>query len=135
MIFSKSDVGLLSTANMSINFLGESFTTSSKLLTLFYLRVIFKTNTLICKRVTLEKLWETGHWSFVFLKPNLNIAPAWKVSKFQVFSGPYFPGSSLHTGKYGQEKTLYLDSFLTMNPGLDERKLETLQNSSFCSNS
>ena len=33
---------------------------------------------------------------------------AWKVSKYVVFSGPYFP---VNTGKYGPEKTLYLDTF------------------------
>ena len=36
---------------------------------------------------------------------------AWKVSKYGVFSGPHFPVFSPSTGKYGQEKTLYLDSF------------------------
>ena len=36
---------------------------------------------------------------------------AWKVSKDGVFSGPYFPIFGLNTGKYGQEKTPYLDTF------------------------
>ena len=36
---------------------------------------------------------------------------AWKVSKYGVFSGPHFPVFSPSTGKYGQEKALYLDSF------------------------
>ena len=36
---------------------------------------------------------------------------AWKVSKYEVFSGPYFPVFGLDTGKYGLEKTLYLDTF------------------------
>ena len=36
---------------------------------------------------------------------------AWKVSKYVVFSGPHFPVFSPSTGKYGQEKALYLDSF------------------------
>ena len=31
---------------------------------------------------------------------------AWKVSKYEVFSGP-------NAGKYGPEKTLYLDTFHT----------------------
>ena len=35
---------------------------------------------------------------------------AWKVSKYKVFSGPYFPVFGLNTGKYGLEKTLYLDT-------------------------
>ena len=49
---------------------------------------------------------------------------AWKVSKYRVFSDPYFPVSKLNTercgylsvfspnaGKYGPEKAQYLDTF------------------------
>ena len=38
---------------------------------------------------------------------------AWKVSKNGVFSGPSFPAFvfSPNTGKYGPEKTPYLDTF------------------------
>ena len=36
---------------------------------------------------------------------------AWKVSKYGVFSGPYFPVFGLNTGIYGPEKTSYLDTF------------------------
>ena len=36
---------------------------------------------------------------------------AWKVSKYRILSGPYFPVLGLNTGKYGPEKTLYLDTF------------------------
>ena len=35
---------------------------------------------------------------------------AWKVSKYGVISGPYFPVFGLNTGKYGPEITLYLDT-------------------------
>ena len=35
---------------------------------------------------------------------------AWKVSKYGVFSGPYFPVFGLNTGKCGPEKTPYLDT-------------------------
>ena len=35
----------------------------------------------------------------------------WKVSKYGVFSGPYFPVSSLNTGKHRPEKTLDFDTF------------------------
>ena len=35
----------------------------------------------------------------------------WNVSKYGVFSGPYFPVLSLNGGKYGPEKTPYLDTF------------------------
>ena len=36
---------------------------------------------------------------------------AWRVSKYGVFSGQYFPVFSPNTGKYGPEKTPYLDTF------------------------
>ena len=44
---------------------------------------------------------------------------AWKVSKYEVFSGPYFPAFvspylsvfSPNAGKHGPEKTSYLDTF------------------------
>ena len=35
------------------------------------------------------------------------------MSKYGVFSGPYFPVFGLNTGKYGPEKTPYLDTFYT----------------------
>ena len=34
-----------------------------------------------------------------------------EVSKYGVISGPYFPVFGLNTGKYGSEKTPYLDTF------------------------
>ena len=34
-----------------------------------------------------------------------------KVSKYEVFSGRYVPVFGLNTGKYGPEKTPYLDTF------------------------
>ena len=39
---------------------------------------------------------------------------AWKLSKYGVSSGPYFPVSSLYAGKYGPEKTPYLNFFQTV---------------------
>ena len=36
---------------------------------------------------------------------------AWKVSKYGVFSGPYFPVFSPNTGKYEPEKAPFLDTF------------------------
>ena len=42
--------------------------------------------------------------------PNL-IYTAWKVSKYRVISGPYFPVFGLNTGKYGPEITPYLVTF------------------------
>ena len=42
----------------------------------------------------------------------------WKVSKYRVLSGPYFPALWLNTEiyleNYGPEKTLYLDTFHTV---------------------
>ena len=35
----------------------------------------------------------------------------WKKSKYGVFSGLYSPALGLNTGKYGPEKTPYLDTF------------------------
>ena len=32
------------------------------------------------------------------------------MSKYGVFSGPYFPAFEMNTGKYGLEKTPYLDT-------------------------
>ena len=37
------------------------------------------------------------------------------MSKYGVFSGPYFPVFSPNTGKYGPEKTPYLDTFHAVN--------------------
>ena len=39
------------------------------------------------------------------------IYTAWKVSKYGVISGPYFPVFSPNTGKYEPEITPYLDTF------------------------
>ena len=46
-------------------------------------------------------------WIFVFQKRSTT----WKVFKYRVFSGPYFPAIGLNTGKYRPENTPYLDSF------------------------
>ena len=56
-----------------------------------------------------------------------DVSTAWKVSKYGGFSGPYFaafglnteryelsPVFSPNTGKYGPEKTPYLDTFHTV---------------------
>ena len=64
----------------------------------------------------------------------LEITTAWKVSKYGVFSDPYFPVFSPITGKYGLEKTPYLDTFHAVIYTL---KLIKISNSSFllCSSS
>ena len=41
---------------------------------------------------------------------------AWKVSKYGVISGLYFPAFELNTGKYGPEITPYLDTFHAVAP-------------------
>ena len=41
----------------------------------------------------------------------LSFFTARKVSKYEVFSGPYFSVFSQNTGKYGPEITMYLDTF------------------------
>ena len=38
------------------------------------------------------------------------------MSKYGVFSGPYFPVFSQNTGKYVPEKTPYLDTFHAVSP-------------------
>ena len=50
----------------------------------------------------------------------------YKVSKNGVFSGPYVPVFSPNTGKYGPEKTPYLDIFRAVNQ--HERPFITVQN-------
>ena len=40
-----------------------------------------------------------------------NRTNAWKVFKYGVFYGPYFPVLVLNTGKNGPEKIPYLDTF------------------------
>ena len=42
---------------------------------------------------------------------NMKRVTARKVSKYGVFSGPYFPLFSPNTGKYGSEKTPFLETF------------------------
>ena len=39
------------------------------------------------------------------------ISTVWNVSKYGVFSSPYFPAFGLNAGKYGPEKTPQLDTF------------------------
>ena len=51
-------------------------------------------------------------WLFpIFFAAPIVAATSWKLFKYEVFSGSYFPVFSLNAGKYGPEKTLYLDNF------------------------
>ena len=45
------------------------------------------------------------------LVPVTRISTVRKVSKYGVFSGPYFPVLSPNTGRYRPEKTPYFDTF------------------------
>ena len=51
---------------------------------------------------------------------------AQKVSKYEVFSSPYFPVFGLNTGKYGLEKNPYLDTFHTVQSIISFRKSEKI---------
>ena len=55
--------------------------------------------------------WLIGFYGRIFYNLIIIINTARKVSNYGVFSGPYFPLLRLNTGKYGPEKTPYLDAF------------------------
>ena len=50
--------------------------------------------------------FHTSHFSLVLIPDT-----EWKVSKYEVISGPYFPVFSPNAGKYGPEMSPYLDTF------------------------
>ena len=104
-------------------------------ISILYYQIIFffitmfpgKLNTNIEKWHFLSSLEQTHHfryfiiWENSFSKTLRKINPntgflwlqssAWKVSKYGVFSVPYFPAFGLNTERYGPEKTPYLDTF------------------------
>ena len=47
---------------------------------------------------------------------------AWKVSKYGIFSGLYFPAISPNTRKYWPGKTSFLDTFHALKNGIITRK-------------
>ena len=57
-----------------------------------------------------SQLLVTDFWK-PFLKSQLDIFTAWKVSKYGVFFWSVFPVFSSNTAKYAPGKTLYLDTF------------------------
>ena len=93
--------------------------------------------------------WLIGFYGRIFYNLIIIINTARKVSNYGVFSGPYFPLLRLNTGKYGPEKTPYLDAFhvvqLMQNPipkseqssiifekpGYLSEKLKTLRSSNY----
>ena len=70
-------------------------------------------NCLISKAVVIQNLLK--YRTIIELFQNKRIVwimtTAWKVSKFVVTSGPYFPVFNSNTGKYGPEVTTNLDTF------------------------
>ena len=50
------------------------------------------------------------------LRQKLNKSTAQKECRYGLFFCPYFPVFRLNTGKYGPEKTSYLDTFLAVTP-------------------
>ena len=60
--------------------------------------------------VVLRMTWNSLA-SFIFKQIWIATFTAWKMSKYGLFPGPYFPVFSPNTGKYGPEKTPYLDTF------------------------
>ena len=56
----------------------------------------------------------------------LNNYTAWEVSKYGIFSGPYFPVFGMNTRKYGPQKTPYLNTFQSAKDYKFGRKLHYL---------
>ena len=54
---------------------------------------------------------DISHNGIINLRCNVIATTAWKVSKYGVISGPYFPAFGLNTGKYRPEITSYLETF------------------------
>ena len=52
-----------------------------------------------------------GPFSYCMLISLFELFTVWKVSKYGVFSGPYFPVFRVNAEIYGPEKTPYLDTF------------------------
>ena len=61
----------------------------------------------------------------------LEIHTAWKVSKYEVFSGPYFPVFGLNIGKYGPEKTPHMNTLHAVLLWILEGPVDLLFFSSF----
>ena len=55
--------------------------------------------------------WYDSQYASVFTFSKFIHSTAWKVYKYRAFSVPYFPVFSPNIGKYGPEKTPYLDTF------------------------
>ena len=56
----------------------------------------------------------------------INYLTASKMSKYGVFSGPYFPVFGLNTEKYGPDKTQYLDTFHAVSYSIIGKRVRAL---------
>ena len=70
--------------------------------------------TTLCKRDLNMKFFRSAFFCFRRDTKFYSHFTAWKVSRYEVFPGQYFPVFGLSTGKYRPEKTLYLDTFHAM---------------------
>ena len=80
----------------------------------------FRNSTLFLKKIYpyTEILGKTWQW-----------LTAWKVSKYEVISGPYFPVFSPNTGKYGPEKTGHFSGIVTgQSPKSIQKGLSSVHN-------
>ena len=70
---------------------------------------------LLTEQIKWVSIWEE-YWLLLILRNGLLKIPitTWKVSKYGIYSGPYFPIFKLNTGKCGPEKTPYLETFHTV---------------------
>ena len=68
----------------------------------------------LCFQAVLNPLFSTKRFLpviFLLMSRSVTYSLTWKVSKYGVISGRYFPVFSPNTGKYGPEITPYLDTF------------------------
>ena len=63
---------------------------------------------------------------FIIEKSQINHYTRWKVSKYGVCSGPYFPVFSPNTEKYGPKITPYLDTFHAAIVVIDTEHYESI---------
>ena len=72
----------------------------------YYVRVYLKVFLLLSISLIMIKVSESS--LICWKKETFTV---WKVSKYRVISGPYFPVFGLNTRTYGPEETQYLDTF------------------------
>ena len=74
----------------------------------------FMTSTCWCNQT--RTTWISIRELFVNSSYELRTLTTWKLSKYSVVPGSYFPVFSPNTGKYGPEITPYLDTFQAVSP-------------------